>query len=304
MHLGIQLWPQNTTWASLRDTGTLVDELGYDSLWTWDHFYTHLGAIEGPNLECWEVLAAWGAVTARVKIGPLVSSVTYRHPAVIAKMAATLDQITDGRAVAGIGAGWFEAEHTAYGIPLGSPAERSVRLAEAAMIIRSLLDTPRTTFTGRHYAIADALAEPKPVQRRLPLLIGGAGERSTLRTAARYADYWHAFGTPEALAPKLEILRRHCAEVGRDPAEIVALAGGWVVISDDRREIDRQLARVSERHRFESKPSYAIAGSVREVAARLSDYERAGFGGYIACFAEPFDTKTIELLAREVRPSL
>lgn len=132
MHLGIQLWPQNTTWASLRDTARLIDELRYDSLWTWDHFYAHLGDTRGANFEAWQVLAGWGAITEHVRTGPLVSSVTYRHPAVIAKMAATLDHITGGRAVVGIGAGWFEAEHDAYGIRLGSPAERSVRLAEAA----------------------------------------------------------------------------------------------------------------------------------------------------------------------------
>lgn len=227
MHLGIQLWPQNTTWPSLRDVGRLVDDLGYDSLVTWDHFYAHLGDPDGPNLEAWEILAAWGAITKRVRIGALVSSVTYRHPVVIAKLAAALDHITEGRAIAGIGAGWFAMEHDAYGIPLGSPAERSVRLAEAARIIRSLLDQKRTTVKERYFQLTDALAEPKPIQRRLPLLIGGAGERSTLRTAARYADYWHAFGTAEALAPKIGILRQHCADVGRDPKQITTLAGGW-----------------------------------------------------------------------------
>ena len=304
MHLGVQLWPQNTTWASLRDAGRLIDELRYDSLWTWDHFYAHLGDVEGSNFEAWEILAAWGAVTEHVRIGPLVSGVTYRHPAVIAKMAATLDHITGGRAIAGMGAGWFEAEHAAYGIPLGTPAERSVRLAEAARIVRSLLDNERTTVHGRYYTVTDALAEPKPIQPHLPILIGGAGERSTMRTAARYADMWHAFGTPQDLAPKLDVLRKHCADIGRDPAEILTLAGGWAMVRDDPHEVEQQLARVTERHGFPTKPSYAISGGAEEVAERLLDYQRAGFGGYIACFAEPFDTRTIELLAREVRPRL
>jgi len=304
MHLGCQLWPQNTTWTSLRDVGRLVDRVGYDSLWTWDHFYAHLGDVEGANFEAWQVLAAWGAVTERVRIGPLVSSVTYRHPAVIAKMAATLDHITNGRAILGLGAGWFAAEHDAYGIPLGTPAERSSRLAEAAKAIRSLLDAKRTTMRGRHFALVDALAEPKPLQERLPLLIGGTGERRTLRTAARYADMWHAFGTPEALAPKVAVLREHCARIGRDPREIVTLAGGWVMIRDDPREVDEQLARVAKAHGFQSKPSYTLLGTARQVADRLLDYRRAGFDGFIACFAEPFDTRSIELFATDVRPRL
>ena len=303
MHLGCQLWPQNTTWASLRDVARLVDRAGYDSLWTWDHFYAHLGDIEGTNLEAWEVLAAWGAVTERVRIGPLVSSVTYRHPAVIANMAATLDHISGGRAILGLGAGWFAPEHDAYGIALGTPAERSARLAEAVKTIRSLLDEKRTTAHGRYFRLTDALAEPKPVQHRLPILIGGYGQR-TVRTAARHADLWHAFGTAEALAPKLDLLRRECGRIGRDPSTITTLAGGWVMIHDDPRAVEDQLARVGRVHGFATRPAYTLSGGVQQVAEQLRAYALAGFDGFIGCFAEPFDVRSIELFATEVRARL
>lgn len=300
MHLGCQLWPQNTTWPSLRDAARLVDRSGYDSLWTWDHFYAHLGAIEGANFEAWQVLAGWGAATERVRIGPLVTSVTYRHPAVIANMAATLDHITGGRAILGLGAGWFEPEHDAYGIPLGTPGERLERLAEAVKVVRSLLDAQRTTAHGRFFHLTDALAEPKPLQGRLPILVGGYGPR-TVRIAARHADMWHGFGTAEALAPKLGLLRQECARIGRDPRAITTLAGGWVIIRDDPREVEAQLARVARVHGFSSKPAYTLVGGVQEVAEQLRAYARAGFDGFVACFAEPFERRSIELFATEVR---
>ena len=309
MHLGVLLWPQNTTWPDLLETARLVDSLGFDSIWTWDHLLPVYGPAEGDYFESWQILAAWGALTTRVRVGALVSAATLRSPGLLAKMATTLDHITGGRAVLGLGAGWLEAEHVAFGLPFGTPGVRVSRLEEAAAIVRSLLDEPRTTHAGRHYTIVDAAARPKPLQRRLPLLIGGTGEKRTLRIVARHADMWHhQFTTPETFARTLGILRRHCEDVGRDPAEILPLTGAYVLVHDGP-DIDvaiehwgEALARThrAERARFEAP----IAGTPDAVAERLAAYWTAGARGFVIGMGAPFDHETLRRVAREVRPCL
>ena len=175
MHLGINLWPQNTTWQQLREHALLADKLGFDSLWVWDHFYSINGDLHRPNLEGWQIQAAYAAITQRVRIGCLVSGVTHRHPAVLANMATTLDNISGGRAVLGIGAAWNALEHNSYGLDLGTPGERSTRFAEAAKIIRQLVDGRRVTFSGKYYDLVNAEVLVRPIQPRLPILIGGGG---------------------------------------------------------------------------------------------------------------------------------
>ena len=207
MQLGINLWPQNTTWQSLREHALLADRLGFDSLWVWDHFYSINGDLHRPNLEGWQLQAAYAAITRNVRIGCLVSGITHRHPAVLANMATTLDNISDGRAILGIGAAWNALEHNAYGIDLGTPAERSTRFAEAAKIIRQLVDGKRVTHSGTYYELVNAEVLVRPVQARLPIMIGGGGEKRTLRTAARYADLWHGYGPVAQLEHKIAVLR-------------------------------------------------------------------------------------------------
>src|SRR6266498_1319554 len=165
----------------------------------------HLGVSLRPAYTSWPELRDYGL---------LVSGNTYRHPAVLANMAVTLDHITGGRAILGMGAAWFAAEHEAYGIRYGTVAQRLDWLEEAAAVARSLLDQPRTTLSGAHYRLTDAPCEPKPVQPRLPIMLGGGGERRTLRIVARYADLCNCFGSPETLVHKIAVLHRHCAEVG------------------------------------------------------------------------------------------
>ena len=197
MRVGVSLRPQYADWDSMRETALLVDELGFDWLLTSDHLIAsanHEPDPDGPIFEAWQLAAAWAAITRRVRIGVMVSSVTLRHPALLAKMAITLDHISGGRAICGIGAGWFEDENEIYGIGWNDTGERLKRLEEAADVIRSLFDEPRTTFSGRHYRLADAPAAPKPLQPHLPLLIGGGGERHTMRIAARHADIWNGSG--------------------------------------------------------------------------------------------------------------
>ncbi len=304
VHLGACLFPDHATWEQMRDAALLVDELGYDSVWTWDHFMPLRGDTDGPLFEGWQILAAWGAVTRRIRIGTLVTGNTYRHPAVVAKMVTTLDHITNGRAIMGLGAAWHEREHKMHGIAFDTPGVRLAKMDEAAQIIRSLLDKPRTTFKGKHYTITEALAEPKPIQRKLPLLIGGGGERKTLRSTAKYADMWHGFGTPEEIGRKIEVLRKHCADVGRDPAEILPTCGiqPGVCLRDSDAAVDEWRWTVARTARMTELPPLRPLRSVEDVAQKLLAYWKVGVRGFILGLGAPFDPVTLERLAREVKP--
>ena len=303
MKIGINLWPQNTSWERLQETALLVDRLRFDSLWVWDHFYAINGDTHRPNFEGWQLQPAYAAITQNVRVGCLVSGITHRNPAVLANMATTLDHISNGRAILGIGAAWNAAEHNAYGIDLGTPGERSRRFAEGARIIRKLVDGERVTYSGRYYELTNAEVLVRPIQKRLPILIGGGGEKRTLRTAARYADMWHGFGPLPQMEHKVAVLRQHCVDVGRDPDEVEAWAGRWCVIRDDPTEGRRHLERV-QKHHGQSSPQEAFVGSADEIAEKIGAYARVGIKGFIVTFAEPFDIETIERLATEVRPRL
>ena len=287
----------------MREVAQLADTIGVESIWTWDHFYALSGEEERPNFEAWQILPAWAAVTQRVRIGALVSGITYRHPAVIANMAATLDHISNGRATLGIGAAWNQTEHRAYGIDLGTPGVRSTRFAEATKIVRRLLDGDRVTMKGKYYKLQDAVLNVRPVQKRLPIMIGGGGEQRTLRTTARYADMWHGFGTADLIKRKIEILRKHCADVGRDPNEIVTYGGSWLVIRDDKDEAERVLANIAKHHPDMTRPN-AFVGNADEVTRHLKSFWDIGMRGWIAGFAHPFDTESMKRLAEDVRPRL
>jgi len=223
MRFAIKTAPQHTTWDAMLDVWRAADDIAlFESGWTFDHFYPIFSDSTGPCLEGWVTLAALAQATTRLRLGVLVTGVHYRHPAVLANMAATLDIISGGRLEIGIGAGWNEEESGAYGIALGTPRERSDRFEEACQVLVALLSQETTTFAGTHYELHGARCEPKPVQRpHPPICIGGSGEQRTLRTAARYAQHWNFVGgTPEQFAHKRDVLHRHCADIGRDPAEI------------------------------------------------------------------------------------
>jgi F420-dependent oxidoreductase-like protein len=223
MRFAFKTSPQHTTWPDMLAVWQAADQIEiFESGWTFDHFYPIRGDSNGPCLEGWVTLTALAQATTRVRLGNLVSGIHYRHPALLANMAATLDIISNGRLELGIGAGWNELESGAYGMELGTPGERSDRFEEACEVLISLLTQETTTFAGKFYQLADARCEPKPVQRpHPPIVIGGSGEKRTLRTTARFAQHWNfAGGTPEEFAHKRDVLRAHCADVGRDPAEI------------------------------------------------------------------------------------
>ncbi|MGH3402357.1 MAG: LLM class F420-dependent oxidoreductase [Streptosporangiaceae bacterium] len=224
MRFAFKTAPQDTTWADMLAVWTAADDIEvFESGWNFDHFYPIRGDWRGPCLEGWSMLAALAQATRRLRLGTLVTGIHYRHPAVLANMAATIDIISGGRLELGLGAGWNEQESGAYGIELGTPGERSDRFEEACEVILGLLSTETMTFSGKYYQLNEARCEPKPVQQpHPPLCVGGSGERRTLRTAARFAQHWNSVRPdPAEITHKLEVLHQHCAEVGRDPSEIL-----------------------------------------------------------------------------------
>jgi len=199
----------------------VADDSGFDHCWVMDHFATIGDDPDGDIFEAWTLLAGMAVATSRTRIGCMVTGNTYRHPGVLAKTAVTVDHLSGGRLEFGIGAGWAEYEHTMFDLELGPPGERLDRFEEACEVIQSLWTQPRTTYEGRYYKITDAAAEPKPVQERVPIWIGGSGRRKTLRIVARFADVWNSpGGLPEEIAELSGVLDGHCADVGRDPGEI------------------------------------------------------------------------------------
>jgi len=228
VRFGFKTSPQDTTWASMLEVWRAADDIEvFESGWTSDHFYAMHGAgLSRPRLEGWMTLTALAQATRRLRLGTLVTGIHYRHPAVLANMAATVDVISGGRLELGIGTGWNEQESAAYGIELGTPRQRSDRLEEACRVLSGLLSAqPTTTFSGTYYQLTAARCEPKPVQQPLPICIGGSGERRTLRTAARFAQHWNFdTGTPAQFARAREVLYQHCADASRDPADVLLSA--------------------------------------------------------------------------------
>lgn len=221
MRYGIKL-SQNATIDQLRAVWRIADEAGFDHCWCMDHLAT-LGAREdGPIFEAWTLLAGMAMATSRTRIGCMVTGNTYRHPAVLAKAAVTVDHLSGGRLEFGLGAGWAENEHTMLGLPFGTKGDRADWLEEACQVIRSLWTEQRTSFDGTCYKLTGAVAEPKPVQQPYPpIWIGGSGRQRTLRITARYADVWNAAGgSPDEVAELSAVLDQRCAEIGRDPAQI------------------------------------------------------------------------------------
>jgi alkanesulfonate monooxygenase SsuD/methylene tetrahydromethanopterin reductase-like flavin-dependent oxidoreductase (luciferase family) len=236
-------------------------QTGWDGVYVADHFMPNAGDVDGPILECGSLLAALGAAVPSVRIGSLVYGMTYRHPAVLANMAATVDHVTDGRFVLGIGAGWQVNEHQQYGIDLPPVRERLDRFVEGVRVIRGLLRQPRTTVAGEHYQVTDAVCEPKPVQDPLPILIGGGGERRMLRIVAEYADLWNTWGLPDRIAHKSGVLDGYCAEIGRDPATIGRTAQALVVVNGPVPDVP---------------PFPVIGGSVQQLTDTVAEYRGIG----------------------------
>jgi alkanesulfonate monooxygenase SsuD/methylene tetrahydromethanopterin reductase-like flavin-dependent oxidoreductase (luciferase family) len=302
--VGVLAFPQYTDWASLQLVGQRVDELGYDSLWTWDHLYPIQGDWRGPIFEGYLTLAGWACVTRRVTIGLMVGANTFRNPALVAKMVTMLDHMSAGRAILGIGGAWFGREHEAFGIDFGSGfGERLDWLDEAVELMRAMLDGREATARGPRYHARAVRNDPPPLQAHLPILIGGDGERKTLHTVAKYADAWNTGGDPEFVRHKDEVLRRWCDEVGRDESEIERTLGlGGIVIRDDVKEARRVGQEMSRRNGGWEGPERL--GSAEEIAASLEPYVALGFRHFFYDAPQPYDDETLERFVREVKPML
>ena len=262
-------WPNpSQSYTDVLELCQHAEATGWDGIWYADHFMPNAEDTSAPWPEAWTTLSAIGARTERVRIGTLVSGNTYRHPAVLAKMAATLDHITNGRVVLGLGSGWQENEHTQYGLPFYTVNERLRRLDEACQVIQMLYNNAKSDFDGEFYQLHSASLEPKPVQQPLPLLIGGGGEKVTLKITARYANEWNVWGDPAILRHKMAILDEHCAAIGRDPAEIQRSAVALLFMSDDNAFLENM------RNTTMAQPS--IIGTPTEVRDVIAQYEEAG----------------------------
>jgi alkanesulfonate monooxygenase SsuD/methylene tetrahydromethanopterin reductase-like flavin-dependent oxidoreductase (luciferase family) len=308
LKLGILLWSQAATWPEMLDAARRVDRLGYQHLWTWDHLYAIFGDPYQPIFEGWTALAAWAMATDRTRLGLLVGANTFRNPGLVAKTATTLDHISAGRAILGLGGAWMEPEHRAHGIDFGSGfGQRLDWLEESVAAVRDVLDgRAATSAPGGHYAFDDLRHSPQPVQRRLPIMIGGSGEKKTLRTVARHADMWNAMGTPELMARKVDVLREHCAAVGRDPAEIEFTLGVKLTIRDSRAAAERVWREAMAHNRT---PLADVAdddtfwnGTSVEIADRLRPYVALGFRTVISEQPAPYDAETLERFIGEVKP--
>jgi alkanesulfonate monooxygenase SsuD/methylene tetrahydromethanopterin reductase-like flavin-dependent oxidoreductase (luciferase family) len=296
---GLQLWSQQTDWPGFRDAALAAEEAGWDSIWTWDHLLAIFGPWEQPVFEGWSVLAGLGPLTSRMRLGLMVGANTFRNPGHTAKLAATLDHLSGGRAILGIGGAWFEREHDAFGFDFGSGfGERLDRLDESVMLMRRLLDGERFSHEGRFYAFDDALCQPRPIQAHLPILVGGSGPRKTLRTVALRADAWNTSGTVDEVRAKLAILAEHCADVGRDIAAIEMTLSYPIVLRDDRQAAERAYQALLEWNGAEDMGGVPILlASPTEVADALRPYVELGFETFIVRMPAPYDRETIDRMA-------
>jgi F420-dependent oxidoreductase-like protein len=308
MRIGIQTGQDSQEWSSLLEFWKFLDQrTRFDSAWTIDHFVPP-GAGQDPNGSCtegWTALAALAQATERLRVGCLVTGVTYRHPSVLAKMAATVDHISNGRMEFGLGAAWHEMEHRVYGIPFPSVKERQDRLEEATELTKLLFTAEGPVdFEGKHYQLKQAPFSPKCVQTpHAPIFIGGGGEKRTLRTAARFADAINVSGSVNMVKHKIDVLRRHCADVGRDPSEIETSVFGVLFLTDDEQRAESMrgamAAGMAGGDAEEAKRGLAI-GNAEHVLEVMGRYAEAGASNFIMMSRSPYKQELYQRVSDEI----
>ena len=302
---GVTLPQIKRSWEETRATATLVDALGFDSLWVCDHLYgVPLPSL--PIFEAWSLLAAVAPLTERVQLGTLVTPPFFRNPAVLAKQIATIDHVSNGRTIAGLGSGWFEAEFRAYGCEFPPLRERMRALEESVQILRSLWTEPTTSFAGQHYSVKDAVCEPKPV-RRPPILIGGGGERVLMGIASRNADIWNNLAVFQpALGAKVEALRRRCREVGRD-FETLEVSQQCVVVIEETMDAARTSLEKAKKiyggHMGAGLEEHGIWGAPDQVIERIERHRRLGCSLFVIEFFGRDTRIPARLFAEKVMPA-
>ncbi len=312
-HLGLQLpsftfegVPADRLFERIADSATAAETSGFDSFWVMDHYHQipNVGPETDPMLEAYTLLGGVAARTSRIFLGAMVTGVTYRNPAFLAKTVTTLDIVSAGRAILGIGAAWNEIESRAYGYDWPPIAERFERLEDTIRICEAMFTQERSTYQGKRHSVEGALNVPRPVQPDGPkLLIGGGGERKTLRLVARYADMWNGFGDVGMIRHKLEVLRQHCADVGRDPSEIVKTRLGTLLVAADEAEAERRKAAWQAKKGVDDDGLAArlLWGSPDTIAERIRPFLDAGLDGLIFNMPTGSTPEDVERAGRALR---
>jgi F420-dependent oxidoreductase-like protein len=278
LRFGVLTYPEHVTYREIVETWHEIDAAGFDSAFVFDHFVPYTGDPTGPCLESWTLLSALGAQTKQVRVGVLVTGNTYRHPALLAKMAITVDHVSNGRLILGLGAGWHQQEHRMYGFPFPPTGERARRLREAVTMFKQLFTADKSTFTGKYYQLKDAPFAPKAIQKpHLPILIGGTGQKVILPLAARHANVWHFYGGSgaESIRQSCTAFDAVCRKVGRDPAEV---------------------------EKATSLYPAQLVGTSKEVVGRLRTFADAGIGHMIIELSQPYDRQFLRRFATDILP--
>jgi F420-dependent oxidoreductase-like protein len=318
MDLGIMLEGQEgLNWGRWRRYAQRVESLGYESLWRSDHFFSLMGQPQRDALETWVSLADLAAHTSRLRFGPLVCSMTFRHPALLARMAAAVDDLSGGRLVLGVGAGWNVAEHEAFGLPFPPVGTRMALLEEGIQVLKALWTGEKVSFTGKHYQLKDVEMHPTPAQRPgPPLLVGGGGEKRTLQIVARYADEWNGFAaSPELYRQKTAVLERHCEAEKRDPATIKRSVMAAFIIGRDAAELRRRaggiqtvltsMAASTPDDMLKAMRSRGwLVGTPEQVVEQIKALEALGVSRVMLQHHDQTDEEVIELIAREIMPAV
>ncbi|MFB3890000.1 MAG: LLM class F420-dependent oxidoreductase [Candidatus Bathyarchaeia archaeon] len=291
---------------TVKKRAKFAEENGFDSFWVMDHFFQipHVGSVDEPMLESWTAISALSQVTDKIRLGTMVTGNVYRNPCLLAKMAANVDCMSKGRLFMGIGAGWFETEAKAFGIPFYTVPERIKRLGEAVQIIRGMWTSKGFSFQGKYYQVKDALCVPAPMQKpHPPILMGGSGEHLTLRMVARYADACNLFGGAKTVRAKLEALRKHCKAVGRNYDEILKSSLGHLVIGATPEEVAANVRRDQKPGQTDEQyEDSTIYGTPEQVIAKIQQLLDVGIQYVMLNFDFPNEEKALRLFAKEVMP--
>ena len=288
---------------SLRKVTVSAERLGYDSFWVMDHFHQihNVGAESEPMFEGWTTLGVIAGFTSKIRLGTLVTGNVYRHPSILAKIGATLDVLSKGRLFMGVGAAWNEEESRAYGIPFPTTKERFRRLEEAVQIIQLMWTKEKASFNGQYYKIQDAYCNPKPIQKpHPPIMIGGGGERETLKLVAKYADACNLFGSAGTVKKKLAVLREHCKTLGRDYNSILKTKLGIVLIDKDRTLLEKRINQRFRNIPTEMQKEFATIGTPEEVRRQVESLRDAGIEYFITSFEFDRELQGVEQFAEEV----
>lgn len=306
VHFGVQTPQEGATYDTLAAHWRHADAVGFDSVWLDDHFYSVVRPRAEAQMEAWTLLAPLARETTRIGVGILVTCNSYRNPALTAKMAATVDALSNGRLIHGMGAGWFSAEYEGYGYDFPDVGTRLAMLEEGLQVQKLLWTSDQPSFTGRFYRLETAWCEPRPVQRpHPPILIGGAGEKVLLRIVARHAQMWNCPGSPAELGRKIEILQAHCVREGRDPAGIQKTWFGNVIIDADPARAHARLERIAAAWGMttEQMAARSLAGTPTAVIEQISAYRAVGITGFIGMYGRVADLRSTTLMAEQVLPA-